>query len=93
MGILNSDLNDHKGHRSSMRYNNRFITYICGVLMLSLAAYIVISAIKGIPIDGGSWGGMGGFLTGIGIIIGGAYYNQKEQKKTELINFNDNINT
>lgn len=84
MGLLGNDLCDNSGRKSSMRHNNRMITLVGCLLMLSLGAYIIISAIKGFPIDGGAWGGMGGFLTGIGIVIGGAYYNQQSQKKSEL---------
>jgi len=84
MPFFNGDLKDGLGYPSSMRFNTRMITLVSSILILCLGAYIVISAMKGNSIDGGAWAGMGSFLTGIGVIIGGSYYSQQAQKKTEL---------
>ena len=84
MPFFNGDLKDNYGHKSSMRFNTRVLTIISSILLLCLGAYIIISALKGNMIDGGAWAGMGSFLTGIGVIIGGSYYSQQAQKKSEL---------
>lgn len=78
-----NDLRDSKGFKSSMRFNSRLVIIVCALTILSVAAYIVISAVKGSIIDGGVWAGMGGFITGIATVIGGTLWNQQQQKKHE----------
>ena len=83
MKISFDDLKDRNGFKSSMRLNTRLVIIVCAITILSVAAYIVISAVKGSIIDGGVWAGMGGFVTGIATVIGGALWNQQRQKKYE----------
>lgn len=77
------DLKDSNGFKSSMRLNSRLVIIVCATTILAVAAYIVISAVKGSIIDGGVWAGMGGFVTGIATVIGGTLWNQQQQKKHE----------
>lgn len=86
-----NDLKDSKGFKSSMRLNTRLVIIVCATTMLAVAAYIVISAVKGSIIDGGVWVGMGGFVTGIATVIGGTLWNQQQQKKHEEKHKEDQI--
>lgn len=85
-----NDLHDNKGNKSSMRFNVRILTIACGILILSVSGWIIISAINNQVIDGGTWAGIGGFLTGLGVLITGVLYNQQSQKKTEVTQENEN---
>lgn len=74
---------------STMRFAFKVITIASFIIMLSLAAYIVINAIKGNMIN--SWSSMGVFAIGVGTITTGMGYMKKEQKKVENDTERDNI--
>lgn len=91
MKFLFDDLRDSKGFKSSMRFNSRLVIITCTSTILAVAAYIVISAVKGSIIDGGVWAGMGGFVTGIATVIAGTLWSQQQQKKHEEKSDKDQI--
>jgi len=73
---------------SMMRLNFFIISVVCGIVLLSIATYIIITALKcKSTID---WSGMGVFVTGIGAIITGISYNKWKQKQIEIDNKMDN---
>jgi len=67
--------------KSSMRLNFILTTIMCSILLLSLALYIVIHAIKGNLID--DWSGMGVFALGILGGLTGMGFAKAQQKKFE----------
>ena len=70
------------GQKSSMRLNMLLMTIVCSIILLSIAAYIIISGIKGNEIT--QWSGMGVFCLGVAGIVTGVSYTKAMQKKTEL---------
>jgi len=81
-----NDLKDNNGNISSMRTNNRILIISVAMLLIAVPIYIIINAFNKMPIDGGTWGGIGGYVTGIGVLVTGVLYNQRSQKKVELEN-------
>ena len=77
MGYLGED----DKTRSSMRYNNRLVTYACIALMGVMGVYIVAMAIMHEGVK--DWGGMAAFLGAIGFILTGIYSAKAYQKKHE----------
>jgi len=69
---------------SSMRVGYLLVMIACVIILLSLPAYIVILAIKGIQIT--AWSEMGIFATGIAAIVTGAGWVKAKQKKIEASN-------
>lgn len=84
MSKLFKDLSDHKGNPSSMRFNNRYLTIIIGVVLLCVGAYVIINAVNKEAIDNSSFTGMGIFVGSLGGFLFGSYKNQVNQKKHEL---------
>ena len=75
MGYTGIDNNN-----SSMRLNFILLTIISGILLLSVAVYIILNSIKCNEID---WSGMGVF---VGMLIGGLSgmgFAKAQQKKWE----------
>ena len=77
-----SFLNEYTGgQKSSMRLNMLLITVTSVILLLSVAAYIVLAAIKGVEIT--QWQNMGVFCLGVAGIVTGVSYTKALQKKSE----------
>jgi len=76
-GLLTSD-----GKTSSMRFSFILISIGIFVLMISVAFYIIISALKSEPVEP-SWEAIGVFVAGIALPVIGAGYNKVQQKKVE----------
>jgi uncharacterized membrane protein YuzA (DUF378 family) len=68
---------------SSMRFSLLLAVIGAFVLMMAVAAFIVISAIKG---GSPEWASMGVFALGIAGILTGVGYNKAKQKEIELAN-------
>lgn len=71
----------NKFSQGTMRFAFKLVTIGSFILMLSVAAYIIIFAIKGQSIE--SWSSMGVFAIGVAGIVSSMGYMKKEQKKTE----------
>lgn len=69
------------GQKSSMRLNMLLATGASVILLLSVAAYIIIHAVKGN--FGLDWTGMGVFCLGIAGVLTGVSYTKALQKKAE----------
>lgn len=73
-------LSEHS-KQSSMRLNMLLVGSASVVILLSVAAYIIVMAIKGIEIT--QWSGMGVFCIGMATVVTGVTYTKALQKKHE----------
>lgn len=69
------------GEVSSMRFSLLLAVIGAFILMLAVAAFIVIAALKG---GSPEWASMGIFALGIAGILTGVGYNKAKQKEIEL---------
>jgi hypothetical protein len=74
-------LNGANGGASSMRLSLVLAAIGAFVIMLTIAAYIIISAIKEVNPE---WATMGVFTIGVAAILTGVGYTKVLQKETEL---------
>ena len=70
-----------KDSKSSMRLNFIVTTIMCAILLLSVALYIVIHAIKGSIVT--DWSGMGVFALGVLGGLSGMGFAKAQQKRFE----------
>lgn len=75
-----SFLSEHT-NKSSMRLSLLLTIIACFVLLLSVAGYIIVSAVKSVEIT--QWQNMGIFCLGIAGVVTGATYTKALQKKSE----------
>lgn len=75
-----SFLSEHT-NKSSMRLNMLLVAGACTIILLCVAAYIILLAIKGTEIT--QWSGMGIFCLGIAGIVTGVSWTKALQKKSE----------
>ena len=69
------------GQKSSIRLNMLLIAGTCVILLLAVAVYIIVLAVKGTEIT--QWSGMGVFCLGVAGIVTVVSYTKALQKKSE----------
>ena len=69
---------------SSMRFGFLLVIIACVIILLSIPAYVIILAVKGIQIT--AWENMGIFVIGVATIITGSGWMKAKQKKIEVEN-------
>jgi len=80
-----SYLSEHT-NKSSMRLNLLLVAGACTIILLCVAVYIILMAVKEIQIT--EWSGMGVFCFGIAGVVTGVSYTKALQKKAENVNNN-----